>query len=173
MPQDKYTYFETLFRDNYSRLYFYVLNLINDTEHAENIVDNVFAQVWEKLDSVVKEDCSLLPLLYALARNGSVDYLRHCEAERGSGDSALAGDGILAGIPDDDVAEHWERVKTVKHSVQALPPQIQKAFKACFLDGKKYREAGDELGVSVDTVKSYIIRSLSFIRKAVNPSSEK
>lgn len=63
MPQDKYTYFETLFRDNYSRLYFYVLNLINDTEHAENIVDNVFAQVWEKLDSVVKEDCSLLPLL--------------------------------------------------------------------------------------------------------------
>ena len=168
MPQDKYSYFETLFRENYSRLYVYVLNLINDADHAEDIVEDVFAQVWEKFDSMVKEDRPLSPLLYALARNSSIDYLRHCEVKNKYAGSVQLDVEILTGMPEEDEAEHQDRVDAVMRSIQALPPQARKVFRMCFLDGKKYKEVGDELGISVNTVKTYIIRSLSFIRNAVN-----
>lgn len=172
MLQDKYTHFETLFKDNYSKLYFYVLNLINDAEQAEDIVEDVFAQVWKKFDTIAKEDRSLLSLLYDLARNSSMDYLRHCDVKGENADSAFRNNEVLTVMTEEDETERQERMKTVMHSIQTLPPHARKVFKACLLDGKGYKEVSDELGVSVNTVETYVIRSLSFIRKAVNSESE-
>ena len=76
--EKKYKDFEALFRANYSRLYFYALNLVNNQECADDIVEDTFSYLWENYDTVVG-DVSPLPLLYSLVRNSCIDYLRHCD----------------------------------------------------------------------------------------------
>ena len=39
---DKKRYFEQLFRENYTRLYYYALSFLNDSELARDVVSNVF-----------------------------------------------------------------------------------------------------------------------------------
>ena len=43
---DKKRYFEQLFRENYTRLYYYALSFLNDSELARDVVSNVFEAVW-------------------------------------------------------------------------------------------------------------------------------
>ena len=52
--EKKYKDFEALFRMNYSRLYFYAFNLVNDQECAEDIVADTFSYLWENYDTVVE-----------------------------------------------------------------------------------------------------------------------
>lgn len=159
MVADNADFFEQLFRDNYKKLYFFVLNIVDDEAQAEDITEDVFAQVWEQFGTVTAGDRPLVPLLYTLARNRSLDYLRH------QGVESRYADAVLHDIYDEeDLAEHHERIERVMQSVQRLPEQTRRVFKACFLEGRKYRDVADEFGISVNTVKTYVTRALAFIR---------
>ena len=43
---DKKRYLEQLFRENYTRLYYYALSFLNDSELARDVVSNAFEAVW-------------------------------------------------------------------------------------------------------------------------------
>lgn len=166
---DRYAAFERLFHDNYPKLYFYVLNIIggdrDNAEVAEDIVEDVFASLW-------KHGFPLPPLqssyLYTMARNKSLDHLRHInvrskyvEAMEAMGAMEATGQETTG---DEWAAEHQERIDRVMGLVAQLPSQTQRVFKACLIDGRKYKDVAEELGISVNTVKTYISRGLAFIR---------
>lgn len=160
--EPKYRAFEELFRVNYTRLYFYALNLINDRECAEDIVEDTFSYLWENYDTVVKE-VSPLPLLYSLVRNSCIDFLRHCDVKSRYEASIFQMTGYKEDEDDED-EYHQERITQVMSAIQQLPPQTRKVFEACFLQSKKYKEVGEEMGISINTVKTHISRALTFIR---------
>lgn len=56
--EKKYKDFETLFRTNYSRLYFYAFNLVNDQECAEDIVADTFSYLWKTMTPYFFVNCS-------------------------------------------------------------------------------------------------------------------
>lgn len=166
--QDKYAYYEKVFRENYSKLYFYILNIINDAEHAEDIAEDVFTQVWERFDTLVSEDKPIAPLLYALARNNCIDYLRHLDVQNRYEESVLSEN---IGFDEDDDT-HLERIAAIMRCIDRLPPQTRKVFEACYIDGKKYKEVSEEMDISVNTIKTYVIRALAFIRNEVGRGQE-
>ena len=49
-------------------------------------------------------------------------------------------------------------------SIERLPEQMKVVFKKCFLDGRKYQEAADELDISVNTVKTHVRKALRMLR---------
>lgn len=161
LKEKKHKDFEELFRSNYTRLYFYALNLINDQASAEDIVEDTFSYLWENYDKIVK-DISPLPLLYSLIRNSCIDHIRHCEV-RSRYESNISSINSEDWEDDNDESHH-ERISQIMAAVDQLPPQTRKVFEACFLHGKKYKEVGDEMDITVNTVKTYISRALSFIR---------
>ncbi|GGJ67445.1 hypothetical protein DWX82_15810 [Odoribacter sp. AF21-41] len=68
---DKKRYFEQLFRENYTRLYYYALSFLNDSELARDVVSNVFEAVWVGRDRL-EFSSSLVPFVYRLVRNVGV-----------------------------------------------------------------------------------------------------
>jgi len=38
-------------------------------------------------------------------------------------------------------------------------------LRACYIDGKKYREVADEMGISISTVKKHMVKALKIIRE--------
>ena len=45
-----------------------------------------------------------------------------------------------------------------------LPEQQRKVLMRCVVDGKKYKEVAEELGITLNTVKTHLTRALAFLR---------
>lgn len=164
MVEDRYSYFESVFRDFYPKLYFYALNLINDPSQAEDIVEDVFTQVWEGFDFLISDQKPVSPLLYTLTRNRCLDHLRHRDVRNRYEDSLIH----ELYLQDDDPADHQERIDRIMGCIRQLPPQTQRVFRACFLEEKRYKEVAEEMNISVNTVKTFVSRALSYIRNEAN-----
>ena len=164
----QYVYFEALFRAYYSRLYFYELNLLNDQASAEDIVEDVFSYLWEHYEEIVGDN-SPLPLLYSLVKSRCIDFLRHRDVKERFKETISSQPDIYNDL--EEGTEHHERIEKIMKAIEVLPPQTRKVFEACFLYGKKYKEVGNEMHISINTVKTHITRALSFIRKQTEESS--
>ena len=162
IKEKRYECFEKLFRDNYTRLYFYALNFINDQACAEDIVEDTFSYLWENYEDIVNDN-SPVPLLYSLIHNRCIDHLRHLEV-RNKYETTLLQSPESWEEEDDGNTMHQERVDKIMMAVEELPPQTRKVFEGCFLQGKKYKEVGEELNISINTVKTHISRALAYIR---------
>ena len=57
---------------------------------------------------------------------------------------------------DEGYMEYELMIERLRQSVENLPGQTKVVFRMCFLDGKKYQEAADELMISINTVKTHI-----------------
>ena len=67
--------------------------------------------------------------------------------------------------------EYDERlVAKVWRAVDELPEQTRAVFVACVVDGKKYREAAEEFGISIYTVNTYIKRAYKTLRDNLGTS---
>lgn len=50
-------------------------------------------------------------------------------------------------------------------AIEQLPPQGRAVFKKCFIENLSYKEAAEELNVSVNTIKTHVNHSLKRLRK--------
>ena len=55
--------------------------------------------------------------------------------------------------------------KTVRQVLDRMGPPTDAILKACYADGKKYREVAQEMGVSVATVKKHMVKALKMLRE--------
>lgn len=159
--QSKYVNeFEKLFKDNYSSLYFYVLNIIKDKEDAKDIVSNVFEYVWNN-NEILKTPQSLLSLLYTVARTKCIDYIRHQNAINRYHEYILL-ENIYQ--KDNNDLEREEQLTKIVTIIEAFPNQTKLVVKKCFLEGKKYKEVAEEMGISVNTVKTHVMKAFRILR---------
>ena len=144
--------FECLFRENYTRLFYHAFSFLNDEEEAKDVVNDVFERVWMNFEKL-EFSSSLVPLLYTLVRNRCVSLIRHKKVkERFSRE-------IEVELEDheEESVEYEMQIEKLRHLIELLPAQTKNVFKKCFLEGKKYQEAADDLGISINTVKTQVI----------------
>lgn len=152
--------FEVIFRENYSRLYYHAMSFLNDHESARDVVNDVFEQLWTCYDRL-KFTTSITPLLYTFVRNGCINHLRRQRArERFSADVLWTSEEAM----EDDNSEYEELLGKLRCAIEQLPEQTKVVFKKCFLDGKKYQDAADELEISINTVKTHVKKALRLLR---------
>lgn len=159
-------HFELLFKDNYTRLYYYALNFLNDSEAARDIVNDVFEYVWRHYEHY-ELSVSLSPFLYTLVRNQAVSFIRHRKVEEKYQQRFLSDEEVY----EHEYAEHDELIFRLRKAIAELPAQTQNVFRACFLEDKKYQEAADELNISVNTVKTHIKKALRLLRESFGGDS--
>jgi RNA polymerase sigma-70 factor (family 1) len=152
--------FERLFKDNYNRLYYYALNIIHSSENAKDIVSDAFHYLWEHYEEV-DESLSVLSLLYTSVRNRCVDHLRHLDVRDRYGEYIM---NEAIRWTENEYDEYDEQMVRVINSIEKLPPQTKAVFKKCFLEGKKYAEVSKEMSISINTVKTHIMKALKLLR---------
>lgn len=152
--------FEKLFKNNYSPLYFYVLNIIKDKEDAKDIVSNIFEYVWNN-NEILKTPESIPSLLYTVAKTRCIDYIRHQNAINRHYEYILFENGTERDQNDTEREEQLDKIIT---TIENLPNQTKLVVRKCFLEGKKYKEVAEEMGISVNTVKTHVMKAFRILR---------
>ena len=67
-----------------------------------------------------------------------------------------------------DEEEQEERNKLLLEKLQKLPHQELQVVRAVIMENKKYKEAAEELHISVNTLKTHLTRALKQLRKEYN-----
>ncbi|WP_333483038.1 RNA polymerase sigma-70 factor [Spirosoma telluris] len=155
--------FEALFRLYYRPLCSHALRFVYTLEVAEDIVGEVFYQLW-KSGAYAHIQHTYRTYLYAAVRHRAFNYLR----------DELTGNRTPASLDDiDDVLdetpqtliEYDETFQRVEKVIHDLPPQCQRIFLMSRFENRKNQEIADELGLALKTVEAHMARALQQLRR--------
>jgi len=151
--------------DRYGRaVYSVALRILKDAGHAEDVMQEIFFQVWRNSDSFVQGRGSLGAWLVVVARNRSIDLLRRRKPTDSVDDVVLAAKCNLA-----SEAEHNALIEKVQQVMKDLPAEQQKSMELAFFEGLSHSEIAEKTGDPLGTVKTRIRLALITLRKAFQP----
>lgn len=151
----------TLF-DRYSKVVYSVaLRVLRDPASAEDVLQEVFMQVWRSPDGFVAMRGSLGGWLAVVARNRSIDALRRKKPMEQVDDMTLAAPFNLA-----NEAERNNMMERARSIIVKLPVEQRKTLEMAFFDGLTHSEIAEMTGDPVGTVKTRIRSALTTLRKA-------
>lgn len=151
--------FAVLFKANYKSLCISALLLVKDEEVAEDVVQDVFLKIWNKrteLDQVT----NFSSYLYISVKNACLDQLRKAKYTEDISEIEISDTGL---DPFHSMSVK-ELNKNLQEATASLPVQCKIIFEMVYIDGKKYQEVADELGLSINTVKTQLKRALEKMR---------
>lgn len=154
--------FESLFRFNYRPLCLYALHYLGDVDTAEDVVQECFMKLWEKLEQGTAVD-NRRAYLYMTVRNRCLDHLK----KKGIPTESLKPYDTYGIIDDDDAQERAQTEARMWTALDFLPPKCREVFILSKRDGLKYEEIAEELGLSVNTVRNQISKALKMIKEGV------
>ena len=148
--------------DRYSRVVYSVaLRVLRDPASAEDVLQEVFMQIWRNPDGFVATRGSLGGWLAVVARNRSIDALRRKRPTEQVDDMALASNYNLA-----DEAERNSLMVKARSVIRLLPIEQRKTLEMAFFDGLTHSEIAEMTGDPLGTVKTRIRSALLTLRKA-------
>ena len=98
---------------------------------------------------------------YRVARNAAVDYLRHLQVEDKY--KFLMAEAMIS-IPDIDEEIDEQVYAKVNLAIESLPEQCRLIIKLNVLEGKKYQEIAEELGITINTIRTQVSRGYKKLR---------
>jgi RNA polymerase sigma-70 factor (ECF subfamily) len=148
--------------DRYSKLVYSVaLRVLRDPASAEDVLQEVFMQIWRDPDSFTAARGSLGGWLAIVSRNRSIDSLRRKRPSTNVDDVALASNFNLAGE-----AERNSLMELARAVILKLPVEQRKTLEMAFFDGLTHSEIAEMTGDPLGTVKTRIRSALLTLRKA-------
>lgn len=151
----------TLF-DRYSKVVYSVaLRVLRDPAAAEDVLQEVFMQIWRNPASFIATRGSLGGWLAVVSRNRSIDGLRRKRPMEQVDDMALASNYNLA-----DEAERNNMMEKARGVIVLLPVEQRKTVEMAFFDGLTHSEIAEMTGDPLGTVKTRIRSALMTLRKA-------
>jgi RNA polymerase sigma-70 factor (ECF subfamily) len=154
------------------------LRMLRDSDDAEELLEDVFWQVWRRADQFDPTRGSALAYLLTLTRSRAIDRLR-ARARRGRLRSALPdpllGESLLGSstlsVSPLQEALAFERRERVRRALAALPPAQREVVELSFLEGLSHPEISTRLGEPLGTIKTRIRSGLLRMRDSLRDAS--
>src|SRR5215472_7283749 len=148
--------------DRYSKVVYSVaLRVLRDPASAEDILQEVFMQIWRSPEGFIAFRGSLGGWLTVVARNRSIDALRRKRPSETIDDLSVASQYNLA-----NEAERNMMVERARGVLAKLPVEQRKTLEMAFFDGLTHTEIAEMTGDPLGTVKTRIRSALMALRKA-------
>lgn len=148
--------------DRYSSVVYAVaLRVLGDTMAAEDVLQEVFLQLWRNPGAFDAGRGSLAAWLTVIARNRAIDALRKRKPESDIEDVVVSVAPDLAG--DADRSRAAEKVRGV---LGVMPAAQRSALEMAYFQGLSHSEIATKTGEPLGTVKTRIRAGLMALRKA-------
>jgi RNA polymerase sigma-70 factor (ECF subfamily) len=149
--------------DRYSKIVYSVsLRVLRDTAAAEDVMQEIFMQIWRNPNSFVAAKGSLGGWLSVVARNRSIDTLRRKRPSEQVEELNLASSCNLS-----EESERNLMMEKARAAVVLLPLEQRKTLEMAFFDGLTHSEIAEMTGDPLGTVKTRIRSGLLALRKAL------
>jgi RNA polymerase sigma-70 factor, ECF subfamily len=156
------TAFDEIFRTYYARLVRLSQGMLGELAPAEELAQDVMLELWRRRVSLTVET-SLQAYLFRATRNRTLNYLRHEKvAQRGA---VFAAPEMTAQAVGDRAVIQAEIDAAINTAMQQLPPRCREVFELSRVQGLKYSEIADALGISIKTVEAQMTKALRIMRE--------
>ena len=153
--------FRDLFEEFYDKLFVYANLFLKDNYLADEIVSDVFTDLWVKRKKIIIRS-NLSAYLYKSTKNKALSFLRKKKIDfydinevegKYSDDSNPEKKIILS-----------EQTNKVANILELIPPRSREVFILHRFDSLKYKEIAKLLGISKNTVENHIVKALRILR---------
>lgn len=150
--------------DLYSHLVYAVaLRVLSDSSAAEDILQDVFVQLWRNPQAFDASRGSLAAWLTVIARNRAIDQLRK---KRPAMEAIDVDSVVSANVDLQDSAERQQAIEKVRGVLASMPAEQRAALEMAFFEGLTHVEIAGKTGQPLGTVKTRIRSGLLAVRKA-------
>jgi RNA polymerase sigma-70 factor (ECF subfamily) len=162
--------FEGLFLAYYERLVRFVYGYVKTRSAAEEVVQDVFFNIWSHHERWEVQG-AVRTYLYAAARNRALNRLRRSDLEQRWAESVADDEDVVAVVP--RVPQANERVELVeldaaiRHAIDQLPPRCRETFVLSRQHHLSYEQIAQVMEISVKTVQEQIARALRSLRTSL------
>jgi RNA polymerase sigma-70 factor, ECF subfamily len=152
---------ETVFRRYSGTVYSVALRILHDSGQAEDVMQEIFLQLWRKPAAFVQVRGALGAWLVVVTRNRAIDLLRRRKPTDSVDDVVLASPINVA-----DDAERNAMMEKVRGVLANLPQEQRKSLELAYFEGLTHTEIASRTGDPLGTVKTRIRQALITLRKA-------
>jgi RNA polymerase sigma-70 factor (ECF subfamily) len=152
--------------DRYGKMaYSLVLRVVRDNAIAEDLVQETFLRVWNRVHSIDSEKGSLGPWLLAIARNRAIDYLRSSAGrERNAVELDEADHAPLYQSMEAEILIS-DQGRRVKAAMDKLSPNYRTVMELAYFEGLSQSEMAAKLGQPLGTIKTWVRAALQCLRE--------
>jgi RNA polymerase sigma-70 factor (ECF subfamily) len=151
--------------DRYGRLvYSLILRVVRDTGIAEDLVQETFLRVWNRVNGFDVEKGSIGPWLLAVARNRAIDYLRSSGGrERNAVELEDVDHPSLYTDMEHDLLVS-DKARRVKAAMEKLSANQRQVIELAYFEGLSQTEMAERMGQPLGTVKTWVRSALKNLR---------
>ena len=148
--------------DRYSSVVYAVaLRVLGDTGAAEDVLQEIFMQLWRNPSLFDPSRGKLGAWLAVIARNRAIDALRRRHADTDIEDVTVSVDHDISAE-----ADRSRAMQRVREVLGAMPDAQRHALELAYFEGLTHTEIADKTGEPLGTVKTRIRAGLLAFRKA-------
>ncbi len=155
--------------DRYSRVvYSLVLRILQQSGPAEEVVQDVFLQLWRNSAQYDAARGPFMPWLLTLARNRALDTLR-LKSERQRRLESQTDDlySVVVAPQYEKELDEKRRAEHIRSLIGELNPQQKRAIELAYFQGLTHTEIADQLKEPLGTVKSWIRNGLICLKEGL------
>lgn len=145
-----------------STVYSVALRVLRDSGQAEDVMQEIFFQLWKSPYAFARERGSLGAWLAVITRHRAIDSLRRRKPTSSTDDVVLFSSTNLA-----SEVERNTMMEKVRGVMNDLPSEQRKSVELAFFEGLSHSEIAAQTGDPLGTVKTRIRLALISLRKAI------
>ena len=148
--------FKDLFLSEYDRMYKAAYILLGDEDEAKDVVQDVFAKLWDGTDPL--RDESQRTFLLTCVRNRCLNIIAQRQTRR-EAIRLFIPTAVESGKYDEEIIEAVNR-----YVEERLTPQTSRIIRMHFDEDQSYKEISNSLGISLSAVNKHIVQGLRKLR---------
>jgi RNA polymerase sigma-70 factor (ECF subfamily) len=153
--------------DHYSAaLYGVVLRILKNEDLAEEVLQDVFLKIWNRIDSYNPEKGRLFTWMLNLTRNQAIDKTRSKEISQGKKTDDI--DNLVGSVDRENSSELFVDSIGLKDVLNKLPEEQKFVVEFLYLKGYTQSELAEEYNIPLGTVKTRLRMAMIALRSIMN-----
>jgi RNA polymerase sigma-70 factor (ECF subfamily) len=152
--------------DRFGKLaYSVALAIVRDASTAEDLVQETFLRVWNRIQVFEPGRGALGPWLLAIARNRAIDHVQSSSSrmDRNAFESDVREHPFLFVDMQREV-ENTDHARVIRAAIKKLNPNQQKVIELAYYEGLSQTEMAERMGEPLGTIKTWVRAALGVLR---------
>jgi RNA polymerase sigma-70 factor, ECF subfamily len=151
--------------DRYGRIVFTViLRVVRDAAIAEDLVQETFLRVWNRVQGFDAEKGAIAPWLLAVARNRAIDYLRSVAGRERNALEFEETDHPSLFVDMEHEILTSDKARVIKGAMEKLNANQRQVIELAYFEGLSQTEMAERMGQPLGTVKTWVRTALKNLR---------
>lgn len=153
-----------------AQLFGLVLGIGTQREWAQEILQEGFLKIWRYADQYREDKGAPMTWMSGVVRHCAIDWLRRYRPHSTESLSADEWEALHSDEPQhEDFFAAQQEYELLRLCMDALEPQQAEAIKMAYYQGLTHDSLAKQLGKPLGTVKSWIRRGLTALKKCLSP----